>query len=40
MPNPRNLRVRILPGLDLSPVAVVLIGWMAVTALLAYLLFT
>ena len=39
MQSPKSPRVRIAPGLELSPITVVLIGWMAVTALLAYFLF-
>lgn len=35
MPSPKSPRVRIAPGLELSPMTLILIGWMAVTALLA-----
>lgn len=39
MSDPRPVRVRIAPCLELSILTVVLIGWLTVTALLALLIF-
>jgi hypothetical protein len=39
MSRPRPLRVHLAPKLALSPLTVVLVGWMAVKALLALFIF-
>jgi hypothetical protein len=39
MSRPRSLRVHLAPKLAFSPLTVVLVGWMAVTALLALIIF-